>query len=373
MATQAVVLVTSDGATTTYQPQRSPKPFPSAGVFVGFTHPICEAALRDAVLSNVIRSAVPTVQAISGFQAFLQPEQIPMRKRQDFFLEQDGYLALRLVTLSRKIPPTLEKRALAARIQQFVARVGRQPLDREMPVLRSEILAQFLPQAPILEQDQLLLFNPTRSRLFLEGGTVKRAEETIGLLRRLLGTFPVAMLEHELPPATRMTGWLAGNPLPDGLCFGARASLQDDAKSSAALRNHSLESDEVREHLLAGKVATSIGLQWREDVSFQYTASNVFTGIRVGAAIKSSVKVEQMTQADLRVVFGAGARSWFALADALFGCDEIDASASTPAWRALPAPSIATSERARGAAPLALSYDAACETEVLPRLIEGNA
>jgi hypothetical protein len=319
MATQAMVLVAPDGATVTYQPQRSPRPFPSAGVFAELGTPLRDEALRDAVALNAIRSLLPSVQTVAGFQAFLHPDQIGARKRTDFFLEADGYLALRLITLLRKVPAGIEKRLLDQRIAEFVAREGRQPLEKELTDLKHEVTAQLLPRAPIAEIDQLLIFNRTRTRLFLEVPTLKRAEETAGALRARFGSFPIRPLQHETPTQQRMTGWLAGSPMPAGLVLGQRAALQDSAKSTAALRNHSLDSEEVKEHLLAGKQAMSVGVRWRDEFSALYTAHNLFTGLRMEAAIKPSVKPEQMTLTDLRTVFGLGARALFDCADALFG------------------------------------------------------
>ncbi|WP_147674793.1 recombination-associated protein RdgC, partial [Vulcaniibacterium tengchongense] len=89
-------------------------------------------------------------------------------------------------------------------------------------------------------------------------------------IRRALGSFPALPLNAEVAPRAVLTGWVAGEPLPDGLSLGDECELRDPADRAARVRIDSMElnSDEIAKHLESGKQVTRLALNLDDHVSF---------------------------------------------------------------------------------------------------------
>ena len=89
-------------------------------------------------------------------------------------------------------------------------------------------------------------------------------------LRHALGSFPALPLNAESSPRALMTGWIAGEPLPEGFAIGDEAELRDPIDGGAVVKyqRQELHGDEIRQHLEAGKQVSRLALSFDEHVSF---------------------------------------------------------------------------------------------------------
>ncbi len=67
-----------------------------------------------------------------------------------------------------------------------------------------------------------------------------------------------------------LTGWIAGDPLPDGLALGDECELRDPVDNGAVIKcqRQELESDEIAKHLEAGKQVTRLALTLDDHLGF---------------------------------------------------------------------------------------------------------
>jgi len=74
----------------------------------------------------------------------------------------------------------------------------------------------------------------------------------------------------EVAPRSVLTGWIAGDPLPEGLSLGDECELKDAADKGAVVKvqRMELQSDEIARHLEAGKQVTRLALTLDDHVSF---------------------------------------------------------------------------------------------------------
>ena len=84
---------------------------------------------------------------------------------------------------------------------------------------------------------------------------------------------PSALPETEIPAIIAMTGWLKDEKTPAPFALGNECELksQDEDKSVASFRKHDLISEEIESNLDSGKMATKLGLEWDEKISFVLT------------------------------------------------------------------------------------------------------
>ncbi|HGM4744430.1 TPA: recombination-associated protein RdgC [Stenotrophomonas maltophilia] len=91
-----------------------------------------------------------------------------------------------------------------------------------------------------------------------------------GQLRNVVGSFPALPLNAEVSPRAILTGWLAGEALPEGLSLGEECELRDPVEGGAIVRcqHHELRCDEVDLHLETGKQVTKLALVLEDHLSF---------------------------------------------------------------------------------------------------------
>src|SRR5690606_30278635 len=150
------------------------------------------------------------------------------------------------------------------------AREGRRPGGRARKRLKGALVQEPLPRAcvrpgrtdAILDREHALCVVDTSSR--------KQAEHVVSALRDALGSFPALPPNAEVAPRSVLTGWIAGEPLPEGLSLGDECELKDPADNGAVVKcqRQELQSDEIARHLEAGKQVTRLALVLDDHVSF---------------------------------------------------------------------------------------------------------
>lgn len=176
---------------------------------------------------------------------------------------------LTMGTEKRLLPPAVVNATLAERLAALEKQTGRAPGGRKRKEIKEEVLNELLPKAFV--QPGRVDMTIDRSHGFLAVDTTSRnaAESAASLLRLALGSFPALPLNAEVSVRSIMTGWLAGEELPEGFILAEDVELHggtdgDVWKGSRA----DLEGDEVRFHLEHGKQAVKVGLIYEDRVSF---------------------------------------------------------------------------------------------------------
>lgn len=78
-----------------------------------------------------------------------------------------------------------------------------------------------------------------------------------------------------------MTQWLASGEAPYGFTVDQEAVLQssNDSKASVRYVRHTLEPDDIRRHIAAGKQCIRLALTWSDRVSFVLTENLILKRI----------------------------------------------------------------------------------------------
>lgn len=178
-----------------------------------------------------------------------------------------------LVTLGgedKLLPSAVVNEALASKLDKLREREGRAPGGRERKRLKDEVLTDLLPRA---------FARPSRTNAYLDLGlgwlvvdsaSRKNAEAVASALRDALGSFPALPVNAESSPRALLTAWISGEDLPRGFELGDECELRDPVDSGAIVkcRRQELDSDEVREHLKAGKQGFQLALTFEERLGF---------------------------------------------------------------------------------------------------------
>ena len=173
----------------------------------------------------------------------------------------------------RLLPSAVVKEVADERAEELAEQQGYKLGRKQMKELREQITQELLPRAFTRRRRLYAWIDPVNGWLVVDAGSQSKAEDMLEQLRHTLDSFPLTLLRTELSPMSAMTDWLAGNEAPAGFSIDQDCELRSVSEDKAAVRyvRHTLEGDEVKAHLEAGKLPTRLALTFDERISFVLT------------------------------------------------------------------------------------------------------
>ena len=184
-----------------------------------------------------------------------------------------GQWILKLAIETRQVPGSVIKRKLGERLRELESSEGRKPGKREQRALQDELRFQLLPQAFTRLNHVTVWIDPQAQWLVLDVASQARADEAITCLVQSLPAISLAPLQTAISPARLMADWLLDPSSTGPFSIDKECLLQAAAGSRAVVRytRHSLDTDEVREHISSGKQPSRLALGWRDRLTFVLT------------------------------------------------------------------------------------------------------
>ncbi|HIY71867.1 MAG TPA: recombination-associated protein RdgC [Candidatus Luteimonas excrementigallinarum] len=170
----------------------------------------------------------------------------------------------------RLLPGAVVNDLLARKLAEMEEREGRKPGGRLRKQMKDELVQELLPRAFVRPGRTDALLDLEHGVCAIDTSSRKSAETVVSEIRRALGSFPALPLNAEVSPRAVLTGWIAGDPLPEGLSLGEECELKDGDDHGAIVRcqRQELQSDEITRHLESGKQVTKLALTLDDHVSF---------------------------------------------------------------------------------------------------------
>lgn len=177
-----------------------------------------------------------------------------------------------ILLLARKeekiLPSHVVKRELDERVNLLEEKENRKLKKTEKQALKDDVTAMLLPRAFSKTQQTAIWIDSESNLIYVDAASSKRAEDTLALLRKSLGSLPVVPLAFANEPTTVMTDWIAQDNLPEYLTALEEAELKAPDDAVIRCKNHPLDSEEILSHLQKGKLVTKLALDWDEHLSF---------------------------------------------------------------------------------------------------------
>lgn len=186
-----------------------------------------------------------------------------------------GQWLLEFMIESKALPASVVRRKVEERCAQIEKTTGRKPGKKEKKDLKEDITHELLPMAFTRYARIAVWIDPLERRLVVNASNAARADEVVTSLVKSLEGFAVAMLQTQQEPAAAMSGWLSSQEPPAGFTIDRECELRatDESKSVVRYAKHSLDIDEVRQHIEDGKRPTRLAMTWDDRVSFELTES----------------------------------------------------------------------------------------------------
>lgn len=259
-----------------------------------------------------------------------------------------GQWLLALMTERKMLPGSVVKERseeIAVRLEQ---ERGYKPGRREAKEIKEQATQELLPLAFTKRARTLVWMDPKAGLLCVDAGGTAQADAVVSLLVKALDGFNVLPLQTKQSPAGCMAAWLAEGEAPAGFFLDRECELKsaDEMRSVVRYARHALDTDEVKQHIAAGKRPTRLALSWGERVAFTLTDGLLLKKIEildVALEGRDGVAEDEAFDADAAIATGELRGLIPDLLEALGGEQdgtEGAAAAPTSALVAAPAPAV---------------------------------
>jgi recombination associated protein RdgC len=195
-----------------------------------------------------------------------------------------GQLMLRLAVERKAVPGSVVKNALSQRLDKIEADTGRRPKGKQAKELKEEVIQDLLPRAFPRRSNTLIWVDPKAKLVWVNAASLKKSDGIVTQLVELLGGgIALTLLQTQTSPATAMAEWLTTKEAPAGFSIDRECELKqpDSEKATVKYSRHTLDIDQVAEHIQQGKLPTQVAMTWEGRVSFVLTETMTLKRIKL--------------------------------------------------------------------------------------------
>ena len=181
-----------------------------------------------------------------------------------------GYTLIAARKEERILPSSVVKEAVQEKVDEIETQQMRKVYKKEKEQIKDEIVQAFLPRAFIKRRTTFAAILPEAGLILVDASSPKVAEDLLSTLRDALGSLPVRPLGVKQAPTATMTDWVKAGDATHGLFILDQASLVDAGEEGGKVvaTGQDLTSDEIQNHLGAGKLVSKLALAWSDKLSF---------------------------------------------------------------------------------------------------------
>lgn len=233
---------------------------------------------------------------------------------------------LKLKKEKKLLPASVINQVTKLRAAELEEQQGFPPGRKQTKELKEQVTEELLPRAFSIESSTSVWLDPVNGWLVTDAGAAGKAEEVLKLLIKAIPKFPLETLRTNSSPVAAMTDWLVSGEAPSGFSVDQEAELRSTAESRATVRyvRHTLEAEDVRRHVEAGKQSTKLAMTWADKVSFVLTENFVIKKVEPLDVLKEDNDIagkndDERFDGDFLLMTGELAKLLAALVDALGG------------------------------------------------------
>lgn len=195
-------------------------------------------------------------------------------------LNQDGFvhvvgdqMLLALYIEKKLLPSAVINQAVRLRAAELEEQQGYKPGRKQLKEIKEDVIDQLLPKAFSTLSTTTVWIDPVNGWLVINTSSSARADLVLKNLFKCVDSLPIESLHVVQSPKAAMTSWLVSDEAPAGFTIDQDTTLRanTDSKAQVQYSRHTLEADDVRRHIEAGKQCTKLAMTWCDRISFVLT------------------------------------------------------------------------------------------------------
>ncbi|WP_346556804.1 recombination-associated protein RdgC [Mannheimia haemolytica] len=221
----------------------------------------------------------------------------PLSTSEQLYFEVNGQILLISCKEEKNLPAAVIRKETEQRIAELEEKEQRKLKKTEKQAVKDQVVSSLLPRAFSKYQFTALWIDTRRGFIYVDSNSAKRAEDTLALLRKSLGSLPVVSLAYQNNPTQIMTSWLVQDS-PNWLTILEDGKLKRfDTDSIAILKRQDLSGEEVMTFLQSGAFAVNLSLEWEENLSFTLSEDGTLSKLKFADEIRE--KNDDILQEDV--------------------------------------------------------------------------
>ncbi|MGB5807781.1 recombination-associated protein RdgC [Castellaniella sp.] len=187
--------------------------------------------------------------------------------------QQSSQMLIQLRTERRLLPASVINQAARELARLIEENQGYRPGRKQMKEIKERVTMELLPKAFTVQRDTRVWIDTKNGWFVIDASAAAQSDEVLGLLAKTLSPFLIVPLHVEMSPGAAMTQWLAEDEAPACFTIDQDTQLQSTGESRASVRyqRQTVDVDEARRHIQAGKQCTRLAMTWNDRVSFVLT------------------------------------------------------------------------------------------------------
>jgi len=246
---------------------------------------------------------------------------VPPREKHGALAESvNGQWIIKLMIETRSVPAAAIQEEFERALIQVENDTGRKPGKKESKTIKEDIKLSLLPSAFPKKSAVLGWIDTQAGTLLIDTSSSTKADAFITALIRAVQDFRVTPLQTTTSPAAAMTDWLLSQELDFGFSVDRECVLKatDESKATVKYQNHTLDLEEIAEHLHTGKVPTQLAMTWGHCLSFTLTDALTIKKIAI-LEVDATEKGDDAFDANVALAAGTLRPALAALINALGG------------------------------------------------------
>jgi recombination associated protein RdgC len=187
----------------------------------------------------------------------------------------NGQMLLLFRTEKKLLPASVVTQVTRERALELEEQQGFKPGRKQMRELKEQVTDELLPRAFSIRRDTRVWIDCRNGWLVIDAASQAVADEVRGLLVKSIDQLPLGTVRVTQSPVAAMTGWLLSGEGPAGFSLDQDTELRSPAEGNATVRyvGHTLDTEDMRRHIEAGKQCMRLAMTWNDRVSFVLTPS----------------------------------------------------------------------------------------------------
>lgn len=208
-----------------------------------------------------------------GSQEPLSMGWVAPREGDELVHEVNGQYLLCHRAEKRLLPSAVVNQTAREKALEIEEQQGYKTGRKQMKEIKEQVITELLPKSHVVQRDTMVWIDTRNCWFVIDTAVAAKSDEVLGLFAKSVEPFPVLPLYTELSPGPVMTSWLIDNDPPVNFTIDQDTELRSTGDSGAAVRyvKQSVDIEEVRKHVQAGKQCTRLALTWADRISFVLT------------------------------------------------------------------------------------------------------
>lgn len=185
------------------------------------------------------------------------------------------------------LPREVIQTELNKKVAKLEAEQHRRLKKSEKDALKDEVRHSLVPRAFSKHHKTQIWINEEAGLIVVDAASAKRAEDTLALLRKSLGSLPVVPLTMENPIELTVTEWVRSGQPPAGFVLQDEAELKAVLEEGGIIRckKQDLVGNEIATNLQAGKLVTKLALSWQDRIDLVLSDDGALKKLKFSEAL----------------------------------------------------------------------------------------